>query len=221
MTVDLFADDIVLIVLANNTVDKDPARRSHHGAGKAGKMQFDLDGTYGKILQELQGESRPQLKLSNVAWNDLAALFRQFVREQNEENLLKVLCILNNCQRSSSILLFTEGLLDLLEEESFRKKRDLLIFSLAALGKHTVPLYQRNGDRLPSRLIVALRKLLVHPQPEVLEWSLRTIEEIGGQGMALKGDIEKVSFGFFYFTNPHLKSAKKIIAGLLKRWSSF
>ena len=66
----------------------------------------------------------------------------------------------------------------------------LIIQKLLAINKSGFnTINTRDGDRLPANFLAALEQLLDHSQLEIVEWTLRTLEQCGPQSFGLKAKI--------------------------------
>ena len=65
----------------------------------------------------------------------------------------------------------------------------------------------------------AIPPLLKHQDPEVVEWTLRTIESLGHQSIMLKEDVLKARPGITALFNKHKKNSQDLVDFLIKRWS--
>jgi hypothetical protein len=131
----------------------------------------------------------------------------------DETAIRKILCILDNTQNMTSEF---NGLFI----ETFEKVRDknLLIFTLAASQKHVIGESLRTGNIISYQYIEKLKELLKNKNPEIVEWTLRTIETMGPLSARLSKEVREVDLGIFTFLNKHQKSSSQIISLLLKQW---
>lgn len=127
--------------------------------------------------------------------------------------LTKIFCILDNTQNYTSELndLFFQTLSKIRDHE-------LLIYALAASQKHVVNESLRTGAMIPTAYFERLKELLKNKNPEVLEWTLRTIESMGPLSMRLKNEVREAKPNFLKFLNAHQKSAGQIIELLENQW---
>lgn len=175
-----------------------------------------LNGLYEQIIEELKASKRPQITITPELTNEIIKHWDDFLEGDKKvlEHLHKALCILDNSKTTlpdfdkhlENTLLCTED-------------PQTLVFALGAIQNQIISRCSRSGDRIAFSLIQALKKTLEHPDPEVLEWSLRTIEQLGTQGLLLKTEIFARKPGIFASFNRHAKASKQIIEMLEKRWT--
>ncbi|MCK6596687.1 MAG: hypothetical protein L6Q33_15940, partial [Bacteriovoracaceae bacterium] len=79
----------------------------------------------------------------------------------------------------------------------------------------------KNGVMIPQELMNQLKELLKSSNPEVLEWSLRTIDSLGPLGLRLQEEIKKNRPGIGAFFNKHKKNSLEIIDHLERQWNEF
>lgn len=182
---------------------------------------MDYHQLYKEVMEKLHANLRPSIKLTPQDFQELGQGLQQLLLlassssfAEVQEDIKKILCLLNHTHNLSPA--FDELFVKILQTRDATP--EVLIFTLAAIQKHVIFLKHRNGEKAPFPVMQALRGPLSHSQAEVQEWTLRTIESLGGQGIVLKEDILKNKPGFFSFFNPHKKNAKKIIEGLEEKW---
>lgn len=114
---------------------------------------------------------------------------------------------------------FEPGLISILKRHELDK--DILIFALNASRKHIITARFKSGTRLDYTFLEPMQRLLYHPEPEVVEWVLRTIEECGNQGVYFLKDLDKIKPSPFKLFNKHYRAVREIIALLERRWRAF
>ena len=181
---------------------------------------------YSQAIDDLKNFKRPQIKLGREEFIELYQIWQEKIQEldnpsQSEEALKaleKILCILDHTQKASSIF-------DELIEKSFQKvnKPELIIYLLSVSQKHLIQKKFLEGNPIPKSFFKSLRHLLETGQdhPEVLEWTLRTIEQLGNQSIKLREDILKIKPTWGALFNSNKKASKQIIEMLEKRWAPF
>lgn len=170
---------------------------------------------YSQIIEKLKKHERPQIKLTPELVSELKSAWQEALLRPaiDESALTKILCILDNTQNATSEL-------NDLFSQTFEKIRnqELLIYLLAASQKHIVNESLRTGNMIPAFYFDQLRLLLKNKNPEVLEWTLRTIESMGPLSLRLKKEVREVKPGFLKLFNAHQKSASQIIELLENQW---
>ena len=164
-----------------------------------------IDSLYQDTIKKLTNDIRPQIKLTPELIEALRAKW--------PESLQKVLCILNHTQNTTAEFndLFFASLREISDQQ-------LLIFLLGASEKHIISHSFMTGNMVPSEYFEILKNLLQTKNPEVLEWTLRTIERMGPLNLRMQNEIRKSKPGFTKFFNSHLRTSDEIIDLLEKQW---
>jgi hypothetical protein len=76
----------------------------------------------------------------------------------------------------------------------------------------------KSGVMISGVYFDLLKKLLKNKNPEVLEWTLRTIDSMGPMSLRLKKEVLEARPGLMKFFNQHQKSSSQIIELLEKQW---
>jgi hypothetical protein len=74
------------------------------------------------------------------------------------------------------------------------------------------------GNMMPSEFFDILKNLLKTKSPELLEWTLRTIESMGPLNFRLKTEIINSRPGMKKIFNSHLRACDEIINLLESQW---
>ena len=164
-----------------------------------------LPNLYQETLIKLKNGQRPQIRLTPELALELKVNW--------QESLLEALCVLNHTQNTSAEfneLIFT----------TFDKKLDqeTLIFLLGASQKHIVSHSLMLGVVIPAEFFEILKNLLQTKNPEVLEWTLRTVESMGPLNRRLQNEIRRSRPGPMKFINSHLRACNEIINLLEEQW---
>lgn len=180
-------------------------------------MDLEVDKTFKNIVDELKRGNRPRLKLTPQQislytdyWRD--ALTRE--EAQKKELLTPLLGILDHAINSDQELsqLFVQSLKDINDPE-------LLVYLLSGASKHIIEERHKRGERVDHDFLSALEHTLTNKHPEVLEWTLRCIEQLGSQSIFFKKQVIANKPGFFKRFNKHHQAAYELIGYLEKRWS--
>ncbi|MDD4973300.1 MAG: hypothetical protein PHY93_03070 [Bacteriovorax sp.] len=170
---------------------------------------------YIQIIDKLKKNERPLILLTPELIAELKAEWQRALSEINVDEiaLKKILCILDNTQNMTSEL-------NELFIATFEKVRnqDLLIYTLAASQKHVIAQSLHTGNMISIAYFEKLKALLKNNNPEVVEWTLRTIETMGPLSLRLVNDVRAVKPGIFKFLNLHQKAASQIIELMEKQW---
>lgn len=179
----------------------------------------ELEAIFKQVIEDLKTMKRPQLKLEESDAVFLASYWEQSLSlikngtESAKEQLKMVLCVLDNTQSSFPNF-------DKLFQDTFNQidDPDFIVFTLSAFQKQVMERMAKASERLNPEQLNTLKKILSHKSPEVLEWGLRTIEQLGSQALFFKQEILAAKPGMKSFFNQHLKASKQIIDMLEKRW---
>jgi hypothetical protein len=177
---------------------------------------MNIEAEHKEILSALMADKRPRIELSVTDIDNLNEQWTANLTSSNSSNslLLKLLCIIDY---SSNLLPnFTVNIIKTLETSA---SPDVLIHTLSIANKHIITYNQRKGNRVPIEFLNTLEKLLKNSDHEVVEWTLRTLEQIGMQSLILKSQILAIKPKILLF-NKHKKNIHEIISLLQQRWGS-
>jgi len=184
---------------------------------------MDYETLYNETIEKLKQNQRPKIKLSKEEINQLAAIWSDLLEKWNSQRkdnvtlqIHKILCILDNTQTLSGV--FSPLIIKTLKMPF---DQETLIYTLGASQKHIISKKGLDGEPVPGEFIQALKIVLDTKDPELLEWSLRTIEQLGNQSVKLKKEILEKKPSIFGLLNIHKKTTRHIIKLLEKRWSTF
>ena len=183
---------------------------------------MDYKETYSKILADLKDDKRPLLKLSKEDLNYLKVEWEDFFKEYTLNssslalsNINKIICILDHTQSHSTIFgpIIIKTLNNISDVET-------IIFTLGVATKHIILKNFKEGTPPSAEFIQILESLLEHSNPEVLEWTLRTIDQLGAMSIRLRPKILEQRPSLLAIFNTHKKASRQIIQMLEKRWES-
>jgi len=170
---------------------------------------------YIQIIEKIKKDERPLIKLTPELMAELRLEWQKALDHINidETAIKKILCILDNTQNRTSEL-------NELFIKTFDKVRnqELLIYALAASQKHVIAESLRTGNMITSEYFEKLKELLKNKNPEVVEWTLRTIETMGPLSLRLISEVRAVKPGILKFLNNHQKSSAQLISLMEKQW---
>jgi Fe-S-cluster formation regulator IscX/YfhJ len=174
-----------------------------------------LEVLYEQTILKLKNNERPLIRLTPELIKDLKAEWNKAIDPENVDSvaLKKILCILDNTQNMTSEL--NEQFIKTLKKV---KDQDLLIYTLAASQKHVINESLRTGNMISQEYLEKLKELLKNKNPEVVEWTLRTIETMGPLSLRFMNDVKNINLGFFKFLNKHNKSSEQIISLMKLQW---
>jgi hypothetical protein len=164
-----------------------------------------LENIYESTLIKLKEGKRPQIRLTPELILEL--------KNKWPESLHKVLCVLTHTQNSTS-----EFNIHMIESLKTETDKETLIFLLGAAEKQLISNSLMTGNMMPVEFFDVLKKLLLTKHPEVLEWTLRTIESMGPLNYRLKSEIRNARPGFKKNFNSHLRACDEIINLLESQW---
>ena len=98
------------------------------------------------------------------------------------------------------------------------RNQELLIYTLAASQKHVIAESLRSGNMISSAYFEKLKELLKNKNPEVVEWTLRTIETMGPLSLRFVKEVRAAKPGLLKFLSHHQKSSAQLISLMEKQW---
>lgn len=174
---------------------------------------MNLEQTYQTIIDGLKSGGRGSVKLTK---DDIAYLQGQLksYSELTSDKINQILCVLGHDQGFHKELV--PELLNLIKN---LKNNESLVFALSAFSRHGIAARLRDGERMDMETLKMLETLLLHSSCEVVEWVLRTIDEMGSQGRYFLPVLQKIKPGSIAsLLDKHKKNSKEIIEMLEKRW---
>lgn len=177
---------------------------------------MDINAHYSKIIEELESGGRALQRFSESEITSLQTIFDAALIERDPETLEKILCIVDHSAVSHKG--FEALILKCLSTDLPDR---FIVFSLNCSRKHIIAERFKKGLRLDFEFLDILKKLLKHPSIEVVEWTLRTIEECGNQGIYFLKEFDKIKPPPWKWFNAHQRAVREIITLLERRWSRF
>lgn len=175
---------------------------------------MNIEESYQKILKEIEQGHRGLVRLSS---DDMEALNAELeVNLSDPVKLEKVLCVIEHSMSFNNK--FEPNLLKVLNSPI---PDALVVFALNCARKHIIEARFTRGQRLEFPFLDALNKYLHHKNPEVVEWTLRTIEGCGNQGVYFLKEFDKIKPPPWKWFNSHQRAVREIITLLERRWSPF
>ncbi len=174
----------------------------------------EFDKIYAELLLRLQKDERPHLELSKEVLNQIIELWQKALAEADSQVINSIMCVLD----------YTRNTYDLFDELFYKTleaplSEQTLVFAMGASWKHMLGRWSRSGDRIPMRYIEILRSFLNSKNDELVEWSLRTIDQIGPQGRLLQKEISQNRMKLKSFISPKAKAITQLVDMFEKRWS--
>jgi hypothetical protein len=176
-------------------------------------MNETFERIYKETIEKLKNGQRPQVKLTPELLSEMRAEWEKALAEKSTETIRKVLCILDNAQNTTSE--FNELFFKTLKEI---KDHELIVYCLSASQKHVIADALKTGKMISLEYFEILKKLLLDKNPEIKEWTLRTIETMGPLSMRLKNEVLAAKPGLMKMFNQHQKASAQLIEYLENEW---
>jgi hypothetical protein len=177
---------------------------------------MDIESLYQKTISSLEQGSRALIRFSPQEIEELTQSFQAALLVNDLPSLEKILCLIDH--NAVDYAPWETPILEALNKDLPPR---LMVFALNCARKHIIQARFKRGTRLQFDFLETLKKLLFSPSPEVVEWTLRTIEECGNQGVFFLRDFDKIKPPPWKWFNQHQRSVREIIAMLERRWSRF
>lgn len=182
---------------------------------------FHLANTFQGIIEKLKQGQRAHLHLEPKQLQSFYHEFTTLVANLNhgelsnelQEKISQSLCVLDHLSD------FDKKWQDLLVPILKSEHTELIVLALGTSQKHVISFYHRNGERVPYSFLQHLEELLLTQDPEVFEWTLRTIETLGGQSMFFKEKVAKSTPGMLKRLQAKWKNSFHLINYLNEKWS--
>lgn len=183
-----------------------------------------LQELYRNILGDLRSGRRPLVSLTPQQLEEVEREWESVLSSSSpsdpplKDKLLPILCVLEHTKtlvnNFDSLFWRTLSCKDIDSET--------IVLVLGALGRQVIDRCQKDAVPVPHQLLGAIRGLLEHSDPEVLEWCLRTVESAGPLSVYLKKEILVAKPGVFGgLFNRHKRAARQIVQLLEKRWKLY
>lgn len=173
-------------------------------------MKTLIEQTYETCIEKLKMGARPQIRLTDEL---ILEINEAWPLKDSEQALKQILCILDNSMTTTNA--FDEKLLHSLRETT---KPETLIFLLSAIQKQTIAHSQKTGNMFSFEFFNSFKTLLLNDDPELKEWTLRTIESLGPLSLRLKKEILEAKPTLLQRLNAHHKNSAQIIEYMEKDW---
>jgi hypothetical protein len=95
-----------------------------------------------------------------------------------------------------------------------------LVWLLNAARRHIIQGRFKEGERLTHEFLEALKALLHHRDGQVVEWTLRTVEECGAQGIVFRGELAKIRPRPWSLWRAQSRTILELVTYLERRWSA-
>lgn len=177
---------------------------------------MDLQNRYQKIMKGIEQGHRGLTRFTADETRELETLLSRHREKAEHAELEQVLCLIEHSSMPHQG--FEADLLLILNSDS---PDHIIIFALNAARKHILQARFNKGHRLEFDFLETMKRLLYHKNPEVVEWTLRTIEECGNQGVYFLREFDKIKPGPWKWFNAHQRAVRELITLLERRWRRF
>lgn len=177
---------------------------------------MNIDELYQKTISSLEKGERALNRFTKDELGELVELLNLEINNPDTARLEKILCLVDHTATDDGR--FEPAILATLKKQLPPR---ILVFALNCARKHIIQAHFKRGHRLEGEFLMILKALLHSKQPEVVEWTLRTIEECGNQGVFFLQDLDKIKPAPWKWFNPHQRAVREIITLLERRWSRF
>lgn len=168
---------------------------------------------YAETIEKLKNDQRPRLMLTPELRAQIKQVWEEALASKNSESFKHIFLLLDHTHQTTNE--FNQLFFRTLKEI---KNSELLIYALAASRKHVIEHSFKTGEMISFEYFEALKKLLEEKNPEVKEWTLRTIETLGPMSIRLKQEVMKARPGLLSLLNKHQKASSQIIDYLEREW---
>lgn len=176
-------------------------------------MNEQFDKIYEECITKLKNGQRPQIKLTEEMVLLISSLWPKDLKNDSKVLLRKILCILDNSQTSTNA--FDQLLLKTLEREI---DDETMIYMLSVIQKQSITQSFKSGHIIDYKFFETFKNLLKTNNPELKEWTLRTIESLGPLSLRLKKEVLAARPGLLKQLNHHQKNCAAIIDYMEKDW---
>lgn len=172
---------------------------------------MDFEKTYQDIIQNVKAGGRGQIKLSSSDYD--------FLKQKLSSKLDLTKCLrLLSCDTGFNQNLTSE-LLAILDNGPDTEE---IILCLMCLKHHHINGRARLGERVDSKVLEALDRLLSHENAEVVEWVLRVIDDMGSQSLYFAKKVKALKPGrMAMLLNHHKRNTFEIINLLESKWGKY
>lgn len=178
-----------------------------------------LENLYQDTIEKLKNDIRPRIMLTPEMKAEIVRIWEESLNRgtdtiESNEKLKQIFCVLDNAHASTAE--FNELFIRTLK---VLKNSDLIIYALGAARKHVIEHALKTGDMISYEFFETMKSLLENKNPEVKEWTLRTIETLGPMSLRLKEEVIKAKPGILSLLNKHQKASAQIIDLLESEWN--
>lgn len=180
-------------------------------------MSPELEQLYRSIIDSLQAGGRGLVNLNSSQQKEIVDLWQELSRQDFEdtETFKKLLCLLDHTSRPLVPMaeLFAQDLIKI-------KDNPTLVLALGSALRQVIEASGALGRPLPGEFLISLKTLLqTRNDPEVFEWILRNLEELGPKSIIVKDEVLKRRPGLSRFWSRRQRHCFGLIQLLTHRWS--
>ena len=173
-------------------------------------MSLDLPRAYAEIKASLQAGGRGLRRLSA---DEIMALEQSL---KSTDPLIRHQAIMVAAHNSHSERDLEPTLIELMR--STLSAEDL-VWLLNAARRHIIQGRLKDGDRLTHEFLEALKTLLHHKSGQVVEWTLRTVDECSAQGIVFRPELAKIKPSLWSIWNAQNRTILDLVTYLERKWS--
>lgn len=170
-----------------------------------------MNDIYQEIIEQLKNGHRPHMGLDESTLEEVQTVLKEyssiFEDPSHKERLKMALCILDHSRKPIRSLL--APIVKILSDP--KMPPFFLITTLGVSKKHVIGPILMEGQQIPTAFLNALESLLDHKEPEVVEWVVRCLEELGPRAKPLYGKLDEIKPGLHKIFNPHCRNIREII----------
>jgi hypothetical protein len=170
---------------------------------------------YREIMQALERGDRYQKPLLPDECEFIRSKLQE-VKNLSHTELDQILCIATN---TATFIPNIENALNTILREI--KNNSSLVYALNCSRRQIIAAQFRQGRRLSADFLDGLMLLLDHKDPEIVEWTLRTIEECGSQAIYFRAKLKTIRPSIFKLFNRHQRAILELIEYLERKWSVY
>lgn len=174
---------------------------------------MNIDERYQSIMKGIEQGHRG---LTRFTVSETEELESALSSAEQPSDLEKILCLIEHSSMPHQG--FEKDLIKILNSDIPDR---LVIFALNASRKHILQARFNKGHRLEFEFLETIKRLLHHRNPEVVEWTLRTVEECGNQGVYFLREFDKIKPAPWKWFNAHQRAVRELITLLERRWRRF
>lgn len=173
---------------------------------------MNLEEKFKEIIKTLSQGHRylKALEQNEIEW------IEQNAHKLEGKELKMFFCILENTQTKD--IGIGEKLCELMLQRELSDED--IVFALNASRRQVIEALQLKGKRLPAHYLSLLEGFLQHKNPEVVQWTLRLIDECGSQGIYFKKFFPSIKPSLFRLYNKNYRAVLELITFLERKWTN-